>query len=762
MGMRVICVGGGPAGQYSAILLKKALPRADIHVFERNRPDDTFGWGVVFSDKTMANFQAADAESHAAIVGSFYHWDDIDVHYRGRCIRTTGHGFSGIGRKRLLNLLQDRARELGVRQTFRHEVEDEEAFGDADLVIAADGVNSRTRLRHAEVFRPNVDVRHCRYIWLGTKQKFEAFTFAFEETEHGWFQAHAYQFSPELSTLIVETREETWKAHGLDRMDTEQSIEFCERLFARYLGGHALLSNARHLRGSAWLNFNRVLCERWHDGRLVLIGDAAHTAHFSIGSGTKLAMEDAISLVRHVAGANDMPAALQAYQDERSLEALKLQSAARNRMEWFENVARYTHLAPEQFTYSLLTGSQRIGHANLRLRDPRFVEGFEGWLARRAGTVESSRPPMFLPLRLKSLELVNRIVVSPMAQYMAQDGMPGEWHLVHLGSRALGGAGLVFTEMTCVSPEGRITPGCTGLWNEAQREGWRRIVGFVHTHSPAKICLQIGHSGRKGSTQLGWQQDSHPLPEGNWTIYAPSALPYFEGISQTPKPLDRADMARILAEHARAARLGLDAGFDMLELHMAHGYLLASFLSPLTNRRDDEYGGAIANRLRFPLEVFAAVREVWPADKPLSVRLSAADWAEGGLSEDELIVVGRAFKRAGADVLDVSSGQTVPWQKPVYGRMWQTPFSDKIRNEVGIPTIAVGNIYEADHVNSIIASGRADLCALARPHLANAAWTQAAAAEQQYQAQWWPEPYLSGKAQLERNLARAAQMIGAV
>ena len=760
--MRVVCIGGGPAGLYSAILLRKALPRVRVEVYERNQPDDTFGWGVVFSDKTMANFQAADPESHAAIVGSFYHWDDIDVHYRGRCIRTGGHGFSGISRKLLLNILQQRARALGVAQTFQYEVEDDAAFADADLVIAADGVNSRVRSRHADLFEPNVDRRRCRFIWLGTEQKFDAFTFAFEQTEHGWFQIHAYQFSPDLSTVIVETREETWLAHGLDRCDADQSIDFCERLFGRYLGGHRLMSNAKHLRGSAWLNFNRVLCQRWHHGRLVLIGDAAHTAHFSIGSGTKLAMEDAISLVRHVTVAGDVGGALQGYQDERSVEALKLQSAARNRMEWFENVARYTHLEPEQFTYSLLTGSQRIGHENLRLRDARFVEQFEGWLAARAGSAPEPRPPMFLPFRLKGLELVNRVVVSPMAQYMAQDGMPGEWHLVHLGSRAIGGAGLVFTEMTCVSPEGRITPGCTGLWNDAQRDMWRRIADFVHAHSPAKICLQIGHSGRKGSTQLGWEDENRPLPEGNWPIYGPSPLPYFEGVSQTPRPLDRTDMDKVIADHVRAARLGLEAGFDMLEVHMAHGYLLASFLSPLTNRRHDEHGGSVENRMRFPLEVFAAVRRTWPADKPLSVRLSACDWSEGGMSEDDIIVIGRAFKAAGADVIDVSSGQTVPWQKPVYGRMWQTPLSDKIRNEVGIPTIAVGNIYEADHINSIIASGRADLCALARPHLANAAWTQQAAAEQRYRAQWWPDPYLSGKSQLERNMERAAQMIGAV
>jgi anthraniloyl-CoA monooxygenase len=725
---RIVCIGGGPAGLYSAILFKKALPHARVEVYERNRPDDTFGWGVVFSDKTMEGFKDADRPTHDAITGSFYHWDDIDVHFKGQVIRSGGHGFCGIERKRLLNIFQERATALGVEQTFEREIDSEAAFADADLIVAADGVNSRTRARHAAVFQPDIDVRKCRFIWLGTRQTFPAFTFAFEPTEHGWFQIHAYQFSESLSTVIVETREETWRAHGLDGFSTDQSIEFCERLFGRYLGGHPLMSNAKHLRGSAWLNFNRVLCRRWHQGNLVLIGDAAHTAHFGIGSGTKLAMEDAVALVHHVARASDVPAGLETYQAERTIEALKLQSAARNRMEWFENVARYTHFEPWQFAYSLLTGSQRIGHANLRLRDGEFVRSVEERLATHANA-PVARPPMFLPFTLRGLTLANRIVVSPMAQYMAEEGVPNEWHLVHYGARATGGAGLVVTEMTCVSDEGRITPGCTGLWNEAQRDAWRRIVDFTHANSKAAICLQLGHSGRKGSTQLGWQESDKPLPSGNWPTLAPSPLPYFEGVSTPPREMTRADMDRVHAEYVHAVRLGAQAGFDMLELHMAHGYLLASFLSPLTNQRTDEYGGSIANRLRFPLEVLRAARAAWPDSRPISVRVSAADWAEGGLSEDDLLAIARAFKEAGADALDVSTGQTVPWQKPVYGRMYQTPFSDLLRNSIGIATIAVGNIFEA---------------------------------EQGYREQWWPAPYLSAKAQLERNLERAATAVGPV
>jgi anthraniloyl-CoA monooxygenase len=753
---RIVCMGGGPAGLYSAILFKKALPDAAVEIFERNRPDDTFGWGVVFSDKTMGNFLEADAPSHARIVDEFYHWDDIDVHFKGKTVRSGGHGFAGISRRKLLNILQKRAASLGVKQTFQHELEDTEQFDDADLIVIAEGANSKARARQAEKFEPSIEVRKCRYIWLGTTQKFSAFTFAFEKTEFGWFQIHAYQFSKDLSTVIVETREETWAAHGLDKADVDQSIAFCEKLFAAYLGNSPLLSNARHLRGSAWLNFNRIVCRHWHDGRRVLIGDAAHTAHFSIGSGTKLAMEDAISLVQHVSHAGDVRSGLESYQAERSIEAQKLQNAARNRMEWFENVARYENMEPLQFAYSLLSGSQRIGHANLKLRDAEFIDRIETNLAEKCGGGARPRPPMFLPFRLRGMQLANRIVVSPMAQYRAVDGVPTDWHLVHYGARAAGGAGLLFTEMTCTSADARISPGCTGLWNETQAAAWRRIVDFVHKESQARFCLQLGHAGRKGSTQLGWQEADRPLSGGNWPLWAPSPLPYLPGISQIPQPMTAAQMESVQGDFVRAAALGDAAGFDMLELHMAHGYLLASFLSPLTNARNDEYGGSVENRLKFPLAVLRAVRAAWPADKPLSVRLSACDWAEGGLSEADVIVIAKSMAAAGADILDISSGQTVAAQRPVYGRMWQTPLADMVRNLAGVPTIAVGNISEADHVNSIIAAGRADLCAIARPHLAHPSWTLAAAAAQGYTEQWWPDPYRSAKSQLERAAERAA------
>jgi anthraniloyl-CoA monooxygenase len=752
---RIVCMGGGPAGLYSAILFKKALPKASVEVFERNRPEDTFGWGVVFSDKTLGNFLEADAASHARVADEFYHWDDIDVHFKGQTVRSGGHGFAGISRRKLLNILQKRAASLGVQQSFQVELDGAGQFDDADLVVIAEGANSKARASQADEFGPSIEVRKCRYIWLGTTQKFSAFTFAFEKTEFGWFQIHAYQFSKDLSTVIVETREETWAAHGLDKAGIDESIAFCQKLFAAYLGDAPLLSNARHLRGSPWLNFHRVACRRWHDGNRVLIGDAAHTAHFSIGSGTKLAMEDAISLVRHVSHAADVRSGLESYQTERGAEALKLQNAARNRMEWFENVARYENMEPLQFAYSLLSGSQRIGHANLKLRDPPFIDKIETNLARGSG-VAKPRPPMFLPFQLRDMHLVNRVVVSPMAQYRAVDGVPGDWHLVHYGARATGGAGLVFTEMTCTSADARISPGCTGLWNETQRAAWQRIVEFVHAESQARFCLQIGHAGRKGSTQLGWQEADHPLAAGNWPVWAPSPLAYLPGISQVPQEMTSAQMEAVRNDFMRAAALGAAAGFDMLELHMAHGYLLASFLSPLTNVRTDEYGGSVENRLRYPLQVLRAVRAAWPRAMPLSVRLSACDWTDDGISESDVIAIARAMAAAGADILDISSGQTVAAQRPIYGRMWQTPLADMVRNLAGVPTIAVGNIFEADHVNSIIAAGRADLCAIARPHLAHSSWTLAAAAAQGFSEQWWPEPYRSAKSQLERAAERAA------
>lgn len=776
--MNILCIGGGPAGLYFGLLMKRQRPDARVVVVERNRPYDTFGWGVVFSDATLDHLRTADAPTAAEIGTAFNHWDDIEVFFKGRSVRSSGHGFCGIGRKHLLNILQARCQALGVELVFETDVTDNQALAvqmGADLVIASDGINSRIRQRYADTYQPDIDTRHCRFVWLGTRKTFDAFTFAFEQTEHGWFQAHAYQFDAQTSTFIVETPEPVWKAHGLDAMSQEEGIAFCERLFARHLDGHALMSNAAHLRGSAiWIRFPRVICGRWvhwqdlPDGRrvpIVLMGDAAHTAHFSIGSGTKLALEDAIDLTESFAAGGSLQTVLQRYEDHRRVEVLKIQNAARNSTEWFEHVERYTAMEIEQFAYSLLTRSQRISHENLRLRDRAWLEGYERWLAARAGlAVPADRPPpppMLLPYRVRGLTLKNRIVVSPMAQYSAEDGVVGDYHLVHLGARALGGAGLVMVEMTSPTPDGRITPGCPGLWNDAQTAAFARVVDFAHRHGHCAIGLQLGHSGPKGSTQRGWEAIDEPLPSAdgrpdappNWPLLAASAIPYGPQ-NQVPRAMTRADMDRIRDAFVEATRRAAAAGFDWLELHCAHGYLLSSFLCPLTNRRDDAYGGSLENRCRYPLEVFAAMRAVWPADRPMSVRLSAHDWAPGGNTPDDAVAMARLFQAAGCDLIDVSSGQTTRDARPVYGRMYQTPFADRIRNEVGIATMAVGAITEADHANSIVAAGRADLVAIARPHLADPAWTLHEAAR--LGSPWidWPLPYLSGRDQLYRELAR--------
>jgi len=783
--MNILCIGGGPAGLYFALLMKLQNPSHRITVVERNRPFDTFGWGVVFSDQTLLNLQQADPVTAQQIGDAFNHWDDVEVFFKGRSVRSTGHGFCGIGRKRLLNILQDRCLALGVELVFEQDVQDDQALAaqyQADLVIASDGLNSRIRTRYAEVFQPDIDTRLCRFVWLGTRKMFDAFTFAFEQTEHGWFQAHAYKFDDEMSTFIVETPQPVWQAHGLEDMSQEEGIAFCERLFAKYLDGNPLISNAKHLRGSAnWIRFPRVVCKTWvHrvaiEGRqvpIVLMGDSAHTAHFSIGSGTKLAFEDAIDLVnefassveafvdrpRELGAQHDMDQVLQRYQARRSVEVLKIQNAARNSTEWFENVQRYSAMPIEQFAYSLLTRSQRISHENLRLRDPAWLEGFEAWLAGGAQV-----PPMLLPFTMRQMRLKNRIVVSPMATYSAVDGLVQDFHLVHLGARALGGAGLVMVEMTSPTPQGRITPACTGLWNDDQMAGFKRIVDFVHAQGDARIGIQLGHSGPKGSTQVGWEAADEPLPADgphpNWPLLAASALAYGEH-NQVPRAMTRDDMRALTQQFVAATQRAVAAGFDWLELHCAHGYLLSSFICPLTNLRTDEYGGSIENRCRYPLEVFTAMRAAWPAQLPMSVRISAHDWAPGGNTADDAVVVARLFKQAGCDMIDVSSGQTTRAAKPVYGRMYQTPFSDRIRNEVGIATIAVGAISEADHANSIVAAGRADLCAVARPHLADPAWTLHEVARlapaldsAPARALEWPRPYWSGRDQLYREAAK--------
>lgn len=766
--MNVVCLGGGPGGVYTAISLKLKNPDHQVAVYERNKPGDTFGWGVVFSDQTMDNLIANDPVSAQQMNDELIHWDYIDVFVNGRKDRSGGHGFIGIGRKRLLEILSNRALELGVEMHFETEIDAtnlSQQFPDADVIVAADGLNSRVRNGDLEHFEADIDLRPNKFVWLGTKQTFDdAFTFIWEKTEHGWVWVHAYQFDQNTSTFIVECDAQTYDNIGFDAMTHEESAETCRKIFAKYLDGHELLTNSAHIRGSAWISFPRVLCHNWIKDNIVLIGDAAHTAHFSIGSGTKLALEDAISLASKIDAADDMQKGLQEYQQEREIDALRLQSSARNSLTWFEQLDRYLKFDFEQFSYSLLTRSQRVSHENLRLRDQEWLEGMEKWFAEKALGQPVSEPiaPMFVPFKLREMSLANRVVVSPMSMYSAENGVPDDWHFVHYGSLAKGGAGLIYTEMTDVSANARITPGCTGLWNDEQQAQWTKIVNFVHQHSNAKIAMQLGHAGPKGSTKKPWDASvsDEPLAEGGWDLVSASAVP-FAAHSATPQEMNREQMQAVLNDFVSATERAAQCGFDMLELHAAHGYLISAFITPVMNKRSDEYGGSLENRLRYPLEVFAAMRAAWPEEKPMAVRISSNDWVgDLGITPDDAVLIAQAFKQAGVDIIDVSAGQTSLEAKPVYGRMFQTPFSDQIRNEADIPTMAVGNIFEVDHVNSILMAGRADLCCLARPHLADPNWTLRAAAEQNYQgaAVKAPQQYEAGFEQLQRNLQRAAEM----
>ncbi len=741
--MKVNIIGGGAGGLYLAILLKKADPRHQVSVFERNRADDTFGFGVVFSDAALDSVAQAEPEIHAEITRDFYHWDDIDIHYRGQVLRSSGHGFSGIERKRLLNILQQRAATLGVEQQFSRDIVELAPYLDADLVVGADGSNSTVRAKWADAFQPTIDWRPNRFVWLGTTFPFKAFTFYFKKNEHGLWRVHAYRYNQKHSTFIVEATEETFKKSGLKENDEDATIEFCEALFKEELAGHKLIKNR-----SLWRPFPIIRNARWHKDNIVLIGDAAHTTHFTIGSGTKLAFEDAVALRDALAQSKDAREAAERYEAARKPIVESFQRAAQVSLTWFEDTERYMELDPIQFGFSLLTRSFRVTHDELARRDPAYVASVNRWFAAKASAqagvevpLDPPPPPLFTPFRLREMLLPNRAVVSPMCQYLADEGTVNDWHLVHLGSRAVGGAGLVFTEMTDVSREGRISPGCAGMYKTEHVEAWKRIVNFVHTSSKAKIGMQLGHAGRKGSTKLAWLGMDEPLEEGGWPVLGPSPIPWTEH-NPVPKEMMRADMDKVCDDHVRAAKMAEQAGFDMLELHFAHGYLLATFISPLSNQRNDEYGGSLENRLRFPLEVFDAVRAAWPKEKPISVRISATDWAPMGVQATDAVEMGKAFKAHGCDIIDVSAGQTVKYGKPVYGRQFQTPFSERVRIEAGIPTMAVGNISSYADVNTILAAGRADLCVLARMHLWDPYWTRHAAYELGWKADW-PDPYES-------------------
>ena len=759
--MKVLCLGGGPAGLYFAISMKLRDPSHQVTVLERNRANDTFGWGVVLSDDALTRMQHNDPVSTHAIRDQFAYWDDIAVIHNGQRIVSGGHGFAGIGRKAMLVLLQTRARDLGVDLRFETEFKSADDYRrDYDLVVASDGINSLVRREYADVFQPDIDTRKCKFVWLGTHQRFDdAFTFIFEKTAHGWVWAHVYQFDADTATFIVECQPETWDRWGFAAMSKEDTVATCERIFANHLNGHSLMSNAAHLRGSAvWMQFPRVICGQWYHDNVVLMGDAAATGHFSIGSGTRLAFDSAIALADYLQSEPTPQAAFARYQDERRVEVLRLQSAARNSLEWFEEVTRYLDLPPLQFAYSLLTRSQRISHENLRQRDPDFLSRVEDWFQDQAGGTRGRRP-MFAPFRLRDMALQNRIVVSPMAQYRAVDGCPTDWHFVHYAERAKGGAGLVYTEMTCVSAQGRISPGCTGLYTPKHEAAWKRICDFVHAETDAKICCQIGHSGRKGSTQLGWEAGDAPLARGNWPVLSASAIPWTPA-NQMPKEMDRDDMDKVVLQFIKSTEMAARAGFDMIELHAAHGYLISSFISPKSNTRTDAYGGSLENRMRYPLEVFSAMRAEWPGQKPMSVRISAHDWVGAdGVTPAQAVDIARMFAAAGADIIDVSAGQTSTEAAPVYGRLFQTPFSDRIRNEAGLATMAVGNITEADQVNGILLAGRADLVCLARPHLADPYWTLHAAIQAGDTGEDWPLPYRAGRDQARRLQARAAEVI---
>jgi anthraniloyl-CoA monooxygenase len=751
--MKIAVIGGGPAGLFFSILMKKQRPAAAITVYERNRSDDTFGFGIVFSDATLDNFERHDLPIYECILKEFAYWDDIAIHFKGAIHRIGGNGFCGCARRSLLLILQHRARELGVEIEFETEVLEERRFAECDLIVVADGANSRFRTKFAGIFEPTIDLRPNKFAWMGSTRPLDAFTFIFQETAWGPFIAHAYQYQAGRSTWVFETDPESFARAGLAEMSEEESAKLMERIFGWFLEGHPVITNR-----SAWRNFPMVRNKRWVKDNMVLLGDAKATAHFSIGSGTKLAMEDAISLAEAFADHRPVPEALRLFEASRREEVEKTQHAADVSLVWFEHVARFWGFDPVQFAFGLMTRSKAITYDNLRLRAPGFVQevdrGFARRLRRRGLEVDAEQPvaPMFQPLRLREMPIANRVVVSPMCMYSAREGLPTDWHFVHYGSRAVGGAGLMFTEMVCVAPDARITHGCAGLWNEAHEGAWRRIVDFVHAHSAAKICLQLGHAGRKGATKLMWEGMDRPLEQGGWELVSASPIPYFAD-SRLPREMTRADMERVKGEFVQATERGRRCGFDMLELHSAHGYLLASFISPLTNQRRDDYGGPLASRLRYPLEIFDAMRAAWPQEKPMSVRISATDWAPGGLSAEEAVAVARAFAQRGADLVDVSTGQTVEDSEPVYGRMFQTPFADQIRNEARVATMCVGNITTADQVNTILAAGRADLVALARPHLVDPFFTLRAAAWYGAPVQC-PLPYLPGRDQIFRNAAR--------
>ena len=758
--MKISVIGGGPGGLYYALLTKKRNPECEIDIFEQNRADDTFGFGVVFSDETLDEFLAADPESYDLIRESFAWWGDIVIEHKGKRTIVGGNGFAGCSRQTLLTMLQDRCAQVGVNMHFSQAIDDaafEEKCETSDLVVLADGINSAFRKKYEKDFGVKTEEKRNKFTWLGSTRPLDAFTFFFKETEHGHFCAHTYQYEEGRSTWVVETTPECWAACGFEGKSEAETARYLENVFEQELEGHKFLTNR-----SMWRNFPKITCESWNHKNMVMIGDNKATAHWSIGSGTKLAMECAIALsdatVEH---GRDIEKIFAQYEDERRTPVEITQHNAEVSLRWFENMPLHWDKDHFAFAFSVMSRGKSVTWDNLKLRDAKFLEDAEQEYYARykhetGRDVAADKPtPMFTPFTLRDMRLENRVVMAPMAQYCAEDGNLTDWHFTHYTARAIGGAGLIFTEMTCPTDDARITTGCAGLWSDEQESQWKRIVDFIHETSDTKIALQLGHAGRKGSTKTPELGMDMPMDEGNWPLISASPIPYIDGTSQIPAEITREKMDEIRETFVAAANRGQNAGFDMLELHCAHGYLLASFLSPLTNQRTDDYGGSVENRVKFPLEMFKALRAVWPNEKPMSVRLSSSDWADGGLTLDDLKVVAQTFKDAGVDIIHTSSGETVKWQKPVFGRMWQTPFAEFVKQHVDIPTIAVGDITLPEQINTIICDERADLCALARPHLNNPFFTRQAAGHYGVRkvgnkAMGWPAQLASGEYQLYR------------
>ena len=739
---KITVIGGGPGGLYFSILTKKAMPNCQIDVYERNKPDDSFGFGVVFSDETLGEFLMRDVQSYELIRSEFAYWDDIIIARDGQTVNISGNGFCGCSRKTLLKLLHQRCREEGVNLHFEQNVDDLSQFADSDIIVACDGIGSAIRTQFASEFGTKIELKKNRFVWLGSTKPLDAFTYFFRTTPFGTIVAHTYQYEEGMSTWIFECSDETWQKFGFEVTNEKDTIDKISELFSEELEGHPLISNKSH-----WRQFPHVTNKKWSHCNIVLLGDAKATAHYSIGSGTKLAMDSAIGLSDAViANPNNVQAAFEQYDKTRRNTVEMIQYAALVSLDWFENMDRHIQHPFYQFAFGCMTRSKKVTFENLQIRDKSFTDKVLKEFNDNCNVNDKNQSAAFSTFKLRDLELSNRIVMAPMGQYSAENGLVNDWHLVHYGSRATGGVGLILTEMTAVSPTGRITLGCTGIYNENQVVEWKKITDFIHQHTQTKIGIQLGHSGRKGAIKKPWEGQNEPI-EKDWELLSASPIPFHSNMA-TPKEMTLEDMNKITAEFVQATKNADKAGFDMIELQAHHGFLLASFLSPLTNRRKDEFSGSIENRIKFPLRVFTEIRNVFPQHKPMSVRISASDWAENGISEEEVIYIANAFKSAGADIINVSTGNTVAYQKPQMGRMWQTPFSDLVRNTVHIPTITAGFIQDIDQINTIILNGRADLVALGRPLLADANFVRNAQAYENVQTDDIPLQYKMGSSHL--------------